>query len=46
MKIEVTKEAIERINEALTEEGANLIVSKKDLQEFINKLVANYLGDL
>lgn len=46
MKVEITNEQIEKINEALTEEGADLLSSKKDLQEFIDKLIANYLGDL
>lgn len=46
MKIEISKEQITRINEALLEEGENLISSKKEIQEFIDKLVANFLGDL
>lgn len=46
MKIEISKEQITRINEALLEEGEGLISSKKEIQEFIDKLVANFLGDL
>ena len=46
MNIEVTEEQIARINEALTEEGADSIHLKKEIQKFIDKLVANYLGDL
>ena len=46
MKIEIPKEQIEKINEALSEEGADPILLKKELQEFINRLVENYLGFL
>jgi hypothetical protein len=46
MKIEIPKEQIEKINEALLEEGADPILTKIDLQEFINRLVENYLGFL
>jgi hypothetical protein len=46
MKIEITYEQVERINEALSEEGTDSILSKKELQAFIDRLIANYLGDL
>ena len=46
MKIEISKEQVDRINEALSEEGVDPILLKKELQQFIDRFVANYLGDL
>jgi hypothetical protein len=46
MKIEISKEQVEKINEALAEEGADPILTKIDFQEFINRLIANYLGEV
>jgi len=46
MKIEISKEQVEKINKALSEEGADPILLKKELQQFINRLIANYLGEV
>jgi hypothetical protein len=46
MKIEITTEQVEKINEAIAEEGADPILLKKELQQFIDRLIANYLGEL
>jgi hypothetical protein len=46
MKIEITEDQLRRLSEAMAEEGVDNFCAEKDLQVVIDRLIANYLGDL